>query len=146
MPMTSAEDAALQSGVAGQLVAEHGHLTERAVDEVLSQLRIVVEHEAEDRDEHEEQGEDAEERVVRDRGRETGPVVLPEPLVDGERHGQPAVPLLDGVGADDESLEDVRSPSTAASAGCGGAGAVSATSLTDVRPASTEDLYHGRWT
>ena len=90
----------------GELGPDHGDLAEGAGDEVLAELLVVAQHDAEDRHEHQEQGEDAEEGVVRHRRREPPAVVLAEALEHRERQRHEAMALLEAVEPVDRGRHD----------------------------------------
>jgi len=82
-----------------QLGAEHWDLAERPVDEVVAQLGAVLEDDAEDRHQGQQEREHAEERVIRDRRREVAPPVLAEALGHGQREADDPMAALPGIEA-----------------------------------------------
>ncbi len=85
-----------RGGAAGErvqfeLVADDRNLPERAVEDLVLLAGVALQHEAEDRDEHEQQREQRDERVVGDQRGELAGLVVAELLDDrreeAERRG-----------------------------------------------------------
>ena len=77
--------------------ADHRQLGERRADDPVLQIGTAVQREAEDRHEDEQQREEREEPVVRDRRGEVAALVVGVLLPDREREPEPRVPLLVAV-------------------------------------------------
>jgi hypothetical protein len=68
----SATNAGKSASFDENLAANHGNLSDRRIDDVFSERRVVVEHEAEDRCYEEKRRKQSEEPVVGDEGRRVG--------------------------------------------------------------------------
>lgn len=90
------EHASVQRASA-ELRADDGELAKRGVDDLLFDVRVTLEDEAEHRREHEEQREDREEAVVGDRGGEVGSLIVGVLLQHRERKAEGAMPLLEAI-------------------------------------------------
>ena len=102
-----------------QLRADDRKVGERGVEQVVTQRRVVVEEEAEDRDEHEQEREDRQEAVIGDQGGEVAAPIIAVLLDHSEDEGRRRVPLLPFVHAVDDLVDQLHRgripPSTAPS-------------------------------
>ncbi len=80
------------------LLADHRVLRERRVRQGLLQRRVVLEHDIQDRGQHQQQREDRDEAVVRDQRGQVPGLVVVELLPDRDRERQRRLSLLEGVG------------------------------------------------
>ena len=89
--------AALQALWVTELLTDDRELTERRVEDAVLEVRVVVEHEAEDRRQQQKQREQRQEAVVRDERGKVDALVVEELVGDGQREADHRVPPLERI-------------------------------------------------
>ena len=91
--------APLQTFGSGELVADHRELAQRGVEDLLLEVGVVLQHEAEDRRGHQQQREQRQEAVVGHQRGQVVALIVAELVDDRDREAEPLVPPLVGVEA-----------------------------------------------
>jgi hypothetical protein len=80
-----------------QLASEHGELGQSRVQQPGLQVRIAVQHQAEDRHKQQQQREQRQEPVIGDQRREVAALIVGELVDDRDREADPAMAALEAV-------------------------------------------------
>jgi hypothetical protein len=96
------------------LVADQRDLAERPVEDFFAQMRVALEHEAEHRDEDEQQREQRDESVVGDQRGHLPRLIVQELPVDGRDERDARAALLTAVEPAKLLVENHRAPITPA--------------------------------